>query len=157
MIEGYEILETGEIVSDYLKGQKMRPHTTATGYKRITLRVWDGEKRKAKTFYVHRLVAEAHIPNPENKPEINHIDGDKSNNHYTNLEWSSRKENINHAYDNGFYDEKRKDSRKLDWKDIQEIRKQPNKYSLRGWAKILNVHMKTIWNVIKGNYYIDEL
>jgi len=50
--------------------------------------------------YVHRLVAEAFIPNPENKRTINHIDGDKWNNHVDNLEWNTYSENMRHAVDN---------------------------------------------------------
>jgi hypothetical protein len=47
--------------------------------------------------YIHRLVAKYFVPNPQEKKEVNHIDGDKQNNHYTNLEWVTHKENSYHA------------------------------------------------------------
>lgn len=47
-----------------------------------------------KTFFIHRLVAEAYVPNPENKETVNHIDENKENNHYTNLSWMTRAENV---------------------------------------------------------------
>lgn len=57
----------------------------------------DGEGKR-HTVKVHRLVAKVFIPNPDNKPEINHLDGDRSNNRIDNLEWCTRSENEKHAY-----------------------------------------------------------
>ncbi|MDP4224837.1 MAG: HNH endonuclease [Bacteroidota bacterium] len=58
---------------------------------------------KRNSFYIHRLVAETYIPNPNNLPEVNHKDGNKDNNHISNLEWTNHKDNINHARENGFW------------------------------------------------------
>ncbi len=55
----------------------------------------------SKSYLVHRLVALSFIPNPENKAQVNHIDGNRSNNYYKNLEWNTNAENMKHAHDTG--------------------------------------------------------
>ena len=64
------------------------------GYVKAQLRKED----KLKAFFVHRLVAQAFIPNPEGKPQVNHKDGDKLNNTVSNLEWTTQSENLKHSY-----------------------------------------------------------
>lgn len=58
----------------------------------------DGKRKKA---YVHRLVAEAFLPNPQKLPQVNHIDGNPKNNHVSNLEWCTPSHNVRHAYSTG--------------------------------------------------------
>lgn len=65
----------------------------------LRVRLW--KNKVVRTLFVHRLVAQAFIPNPLNKPQINHIDGNKKNNCADNLEWCSASENMEHAYKNG--------------------------------------------------------
>ena len=92
----YSINEYGEIHSHGLRKVQLKPWIRK-GYHIVQLYNRD----KYKNYKVHRLVAITYIPNPYNKPAINHIDGDKSNNHVSNLEWVTYKENTDHAKANG--------------------------------------------------------
>jgi len=91
------VLGTDGVIYPF-KGKKLAltPHKD-TGY--LIVNLW--KNNKGSGFYVHRLVAQAFIPNNENKPEVNHIDGNKRNNHISNLEWVTSKENTQHAINTG--------------------------------------------------------
>lgn len=83
----------------YYAGRLLNWWLSVGGYPEVSLC-----HRGRKSFRrVHRLVAMAFIPNPEGKPEVNHIDGDKTNNRVENLEWATRSENHQHACDTGLH------------------------------------------------------
>jgi hypothetical protein len=94
--------KTGRILKPRLIGNKNRNKPAL--YSSVCLTFRD----KHYHFYVHRLVALAFISNPNKKPCVNHIDGNKLNNNVNNLEWITAKENTNHAYKNGLMNLERK-------------------------------------------------
>ena len=85
--EHYLVSNFGRVKNKY--GKILKPIKKENGYYRVYL--------KSKWYPIHRLVAEAFIPNPDKLPEINHIDLNKSNNNVNNLEWCSRKYNVNYG------------------------------------------------------------
>lgn len=95
----YQISNMGNIrsFSDKKKGKTLKPQINKKGYYSILL-YSDGKPHPKK---VHRLVAEAFIPNLEHKEQINHINGIKTDNRIENLEWCTNSENQIHAYKNG--------------------------------------------------------
>ena len=86
-------LERTSRLNRKIKERILAPREHTGGYLRVQL--------SRKDFYIHRLVAEAFIPNPENKSQVNHIDGNKRNNHVDNLEWNTPLENNLHAIRTG--------------------------------------------------------
>lgn len=93
--KNYFITEDGLVYNNTSNKLKlMKPQKTYRGYYYIDLRI---EKNKLRR-YIHRLVAETYIDNPNNLPQVNHIDEDKSNNHINNLEWCTNYQNAMHTF-----------------------------------------------------------
>ena len=125
----------------YVKGQLMKGRMDVNGYIVIQLR---NNKKQHKTF-IHRLVALAFIPNPENKPEVNHKNGIKHDNRLENLEWNTKKENGNHAALLGLTNKGEKNGRcKLNTEKVIQIRQLLQK-------GVPQLEIATIYNVSRTN------
>jgi hypothetical protein len=92
----YFVSESGGIFRD---GKEKNTTMSNKGYKMASMYF----NSKSNKLSIHRLVAILYVPNPNNLPQVNHIDGNKLNNHYTNLEWLTNQQNRNHAIENGLH------------------------------------------------------
>ena len=95
----YKISTIGQIISFHKRNynKSLKERIDRAGYKTVKL----SKNGVTTTCFLHRLIASAFIPNPENKGFVNHIDGDKLNNDIENLEWCTHAENMQHAYKYG--------------------------------------------------------
>lgn len=146
----YEVDEQGNVYSiihdAHRRATKLRPYNNGTGYLKVNLYDTNGVCKKK---YVHRLIAESFISNPNNLTEVNHIDCNKKNNNVNNLEWCTRKNNLQHSYDNGLKRQGEKHGmHKLTLDQVKEIR--ASTLSLNDLATIYNVSKSTI-SAIKTN------
>lgn len=119
------------------------------------------KNNKTKRIAIHRLVAQAFIPNPENKPQVNHKDSKRSNNNVENLEWCTIKENNNHAILYGFTGTNAGSSNgailtKANIQEILDVYKQTK--SQRKTSAITGIDRGTISAICTGRYYtkLDE-
>lgn len=90
----YYVSRAGKVISKKVHIHELKVFETNKGYQYVKTST---SKGKSRAEFIHRLVAKAFIPNPDNKPEVNHIDGNKHNNCVENLEWVTSKENKDHA------------------------------------------------------------
>jgi len=142
---GYHYFATddGHIYSEHLK-RNLSEYFDKDGYKKVRLSNGDGSR---KVFSVHRLILETFEPNPNSANlQVNHKDGDKTNNSLSNLEWVTCKENINHAYRLGLYSnigDKNNGDHKLTTPQVLEI------------IDLLLAHQMTI-QAIADKYHVSK-
>lgn len=133
---------------------------------------------RRKTHMLHRLVAQAFLPNPENKAMVNHLDGDKQNNHVSNLEWCTVQENNQHARETGLHrqakgytpkyrsaDTKRKslanlkDKSKLSSEDVRYVRRvfvpRSKEFSATALAKQFGTSVAAMCKIVTRQTYRD--
>ena len=154
----YSIDEDGRVWSHttnkFISVVKNKRHN---GYVEVTL--WKNNKRK--TFRLHRLVAIAFIPNPNNLPEVNHKNGDKSDNRVSNLEWVSPSENVKHAYSTGLKEPMSCDKNgmhKLKWGEVTRIRElyKTGEFGYGRLAKMFNVSKSNISFIVNNVTWKEE-
>ena len=141
-IKGYEgiyaITEDGRVWS-YRRKIFLKQRLDKYGYPRITL-YFDG---KLKTYFIHRLVAEAYLPNPEEKTTVNHLDECKTNNHISNLAWATVKENNQ-------YGTRSERAAKSKQKPVRCVETGEIFESIKAAAAAYNVHPSCISSCIAG-------
>lgn len=111
----YIIYPDGRVWSN--KRNRFLSQSISHGYPVVGLRI----DKKTKIYFVHRLVAETFIPNPNNYPVVNHIDENRKNNNYSNLEWVTYEQNDNHGTRNARISEKLKGSNNPKAKGVQML------------------------------------
>jgi hypothetical protein len=144
--EDYAVSSEGCIISYKHKRKVLRCNNDTNGYPSVSL--WNNSK--FKSFNVHRIVARYFVKNddPINKTDVGHWDEIKTNNHYTNLYWCTRKENINHSVRNGTFPKGERAKSKLTTVEVQEI-----KALLRQGVRMVKIYPKynvsqyCIWSI----------
>ena len=151
----YEVSNTGE-VRHKEKKNILKLRTSIWGYKRARLSF--SGLNGGRLYAVHRLVANAFIPNPLNLPQVNHKDGNKSNNNVDNLEWVSPKENTHHAVITGLLKSGDKSHRTIIHKkelvEVYGLRKLGLTHKQIG--EMFNVEKSTISAIFRSKRYLKD-
>lgn len=146
----YQINEFGEFMSfKHRKPKLLKQRLNDSGYPVVGFY----SNGIYKIVTIHRQVGIHFIPNPNNLPEVNHVDGIKTNNHFSNLEWSTRSLNVKHAYDTGLIISNKGINQwkaKLTDEMIREIRSYKGYKSGKAVAKQFNIHYNSIYQIWKG-------
>ena len=139
----YQVSNLGRIKSEFREGTKggIIKQFVINKYLKVNLHK-DG---KEHFIYTHRLVALAFVPNPENKPQVNHINGNKYDNRAINLEWSTNAENLQHAIDTGL----RKFKKVGQFKNGILIKEYPNCLQA---SKQTGIPQPNIWYCLNGKH-----
>jgi hypothetical protein len=143
----YSVTKEGKVFSHNIIGF-LAPFN-CNGYLRVSL----SSNNKFKKYLIHRLVAESFIENMENKPFVNHINGNKSDNRLENLEWCNNSENMIHAYKTGLYDKSENKAGEMGKKTIKFAQKANEKLVLDTQMGIFYNSAKEASDLLGINYW----
>lgn len=144
----YNIDENGVVTNSKTKNV-LKTQINQKGYKCINLYI----KGNYKHFKLHKLIAYYFIPNPDNLPCINHLDGNKLNNDISNLEWSTLSSNTKHAYDNGLILKRFRFDKETETAIVILYN---NGNSQNKIASHYKTSQQTICNIIKRNKHVGQ-
>ena len=157
---GYFVSNLGNLLGR--SGKPVKQQVNEKGYY-VYAMYPNGRKGGCKCVKIHKLVAKAFIPNPENKPQVNHIDGNKLNNNVENLEWCTNQENVIHAYKTGLAKARKgadNPNSKLTKEDAKWIREhyKPNDevFGARPLSRKFGVAHSQIVRIAQKKKYNDE-
>jgi len=153
--ENYSISPDGTI-TNIVSNKVKKPVLTETGYLSIKLHNKGGYQQ----YKVHRLVAKHFVPNINNKPFVNHIDGNKLNNHYSNLEWCTASENMQHALETKLLVRCKGEAAtgaKLTKEQVQFIFKHTKLISRLELSKMFNISKVNIHLIQKGKSRFEDI
>ena len=157
--DNFEVSEDGQL-RNVKTGTVYKQHINKEGYNQVCISL--GGRDKKKVFKIHKAVAETFICNLENKSDVNHKDGNKQNNTLSNLEWMTKKENMEHASQNGLLKPlcgTDSPTAKLTKEDVIYIREnyiaRDPVYGSRALGRKFNINHSSILNIINGISYVN--
>lgn len=149
----YLIFNDGSI---YGKRKKLKPRIDADGYLAVTV----GDMKHRTCIRVHRIIAEQFVQNPDNLPEVNHIDYDRANPSADNLEQVSHQDNVSYSVQAGHYNDRHdgeKNGRaRTTWNEVLEMREAyTNGESIAQIAKRYGKPWSTVGNIVHNKTWIQ--
>ena len=142
----FSITKDGRVFNTKLNLQR-KLRVNKNGYSMLTLY----EDGKNKTVYLHRLLAEAYIPNPDNLPVVRHLNDNKDDNRLENLAWGTKSDNEKDKFSNGY----KMHTRKLDAERVRQIRMLKGEFTQGHLSYLFGVDQATISRIHNNKIYTE--
>lgn len=162
----YEISSFGNL-RNKRTGKILKPNKLSSGY--LSAKVYGGydafDRQLGFHIIIHKAVAYTFLPNPDNLPEVDHRDNNKTNNHVDNLKWVTSHENQKRKYDTGAFDKRKisgenNHAHKLTWDEVRFIRKSfilgDSEFGYKGLARRFGVSTPVVRSIIEYRTWKEQ-